>query len=78
MSEYHEPTGKTPLIDPDERRWLERKAVQLARELNCPLPDALVAARCEFESLRSRPKAVVIPLVGRARIGLRPPHEASS
>ena len=52
-------------IDPNERRWLERKAVQLARELNCPLPDALVAARCEFESLKSRPKAPVVPLVSR-------------
>ena len=52
-------------IDPNERRWLERKAVELARELNCPLPDALVAARCEFEALRTRPKARVIPLLGR-------------
>ncbi len=78
MSECSEATGKTPLIDPDERRWLERKAVQLARELNCPLPDALVAARYEFESLRSRPKAPVIPLVGRTRVGLRQSHEASS
>ena len=53
------------MIDPNERRWLERKAVELSRELKCPLPDALVAARCEFESLKSRPKARVIPLVGR-------------
>jgi hypothetical protein len=53
------------VIDPNERRWLERKAVELARELNCPLPDALVAARCEFEALRTRPKAKVIPLLNR-------------
>ena len=51
------------VIDPGERRWLERKALELAREFKCPLPDALVAARCEFESLKTRPKAIVIPLV---------------
>ena len=78
MSERKQKTGKVPMIDPDERRWLERKAVQLARELNCPLPDALVAARCEFESLRARPKAVVVPLIGRSRRGLKGPHEASN
>jgi len=54
-------------IDPDERRWLERKALQLARERGCSLPAALVAARCEFESLRARPKAIVIPLIGQRR-----------
>jgi len=65
-------------IDPNERRWLERKAVELARELNCPLPDALVAARCEFESLKTRPKARVIPLVEwQARRAISLP-EASS
>jgi len=65
-------------IDPNERRWLERKAVQLARELNCPLPDALVAARCEFESLKSRPKAPVIPLVNRpSRRALSSPEACS-
>lgn len=66
-------------IDPAERRWLERKAVQLARELNCPLPDALIAARCEFESLKTRPKARVIPLVEwQARRALSSRPEASS
>lgn len=78
MSERNIGAGNKPMIDPGERRWLERKAVQLARELNCPLPDALLAARCEFESLRTRPKAVVIPLVGRGRRGFRGPHEASN
>lgn len=68
-----------PAIDPAERRWLERKAVQLARELDCPLPAALVAARSEFEALRSRPKAVVVPLAGRTRRRpLSGPREASS
>lgn len=57
----------TPMIDPNERRWLERRALALVREHDCSLPAALVAARCEFERLRSQPKAVVIPLVGRAR-----------
>ena len=56
-----------PAIDPNERRWLERRALALVREHDCSLPSALVAARCEFESLRSQPKAVVIPLVTRAR-----------
>ena len=66
------------MIDPNERRWLERKAVELARELNCPLPDALVAARCEFESLKTRPKAPVVLLLDwRARRSLSRP-EASS
>ena len=65
-------------IDPNERRWLERKAVQLARELNCPLPDALVAARCEFESLKSRPKAPVVQLVSRqSRRALSSPEACS-
>jgi hypothetical protein len=78
MNEPNTASGKIPIIDPNERRWLERKAVQLARELKCPLPDALIAARCEFESLRTRPKAVVIPLVGRSHRGIRGPHEASN
>ena len=67
-----------PLMDPNERRWLERKALQLARELGCALPEALVAARAEFERLRGRPKAVVIPLIGRARRRLRVSQEASN
>jgi hypothetical protein len=78
MNDGNTGAGKTSLIDPNERRWLERKAVELARSLNCPLPDALVAARCEFESLRTRPKAIVIPLVGQSRRGLKGPHEASN
>lgn len=65
-------------IDPSERRWLERKALELVREHDCSLPAALVAARCEFESLRSRPKAVVISLVGRSRAGVSPPREQRS
>lgn len=56
-----------PTIDPNERRWLERRALALVREHGCSLPSALVAARCEFENLRSQPKALVIPLVGRVR-----------
>ena len=56
-----------PSIDPNERRWLEQTALKIVREHDCSLPAALVAARCEFENLRSRPKAVVIPLVSRAR-----------
>ena len=78
MSEPKLGTSETRTIDPDERRWLERKAVQLARELNCPLAAALVAARSEVEALRARPKAVVIPFVGRKRRGISPRHEASS
>ena len=66
------------ILDPQEKRWLERKALQFARELGCDLPEALVAARVEFERLRSRPRAAVIPLVGRARRGFRGPHEASN
>ncbi|HSG63478.1 MAG TPA: hypothetical protein VLD39_00690 [Gammaproteobacteria bacterium] len=67
-----------PILDPQERHWLERKALHIARELGCTLPEALVAARAEFEQLRARPKAIVIPLVGRARRGFRAPHEASN
>lgn len=67
-----------PTIDPNERRWLERRALALVREHDCSLPAALVAARCEFESLRSRPKAVVVPLVGRTRGKLSPPRGARS
>ena len=78
MSKLSDKSGSGPVIDPHERRWLERKAVELARELKCSLPEALVAARCEFEALRTRPKAVVIPLVGRSRRGLSFPREASS
>ena len=74
MMKPHSPAA----IDPNERRWLERKAVELARELNCPLPDALVAARCEFESLKSRPKAPVVALLDwQARRSLSS-REASS
>ena len=68
----------TPTIDPNERRWLERRALELVREHDCSLPAALVAARCEFESLRSLPKAVVIPLVGRARSSVSHPQGARS
>ena len=78
MSTINADNRKTPVLDPQERRWLERKALRLARELGCALPEALVAARAEFERLRSRPKAVVIPLVGRSRRGFRAPHEASN
>jgi hypothetical protein len=78
MSTSNADNRSTPVLDPQERRWLERKALQLARELGCALPEALVAARTEFERLRGRPKAVVIPLVGRARRGVRVPHEASN
>lgn len=78
MSERNSGPNTRPAIDPNERRWLERKAVELARELNCPLPDALLAARCEFEALRTRPRAVVIPFVGRSRRGVSSPHEASN
>ena len=67
-----------PTIDPNERRWLERRALALVREHDCSLSAALVAARCEFESLRSQPKAVVIPLVGRARSSLSRPQGARS
>lgn len=67
-----------PAIDPNERRWLERKALELVREHGCSMPSALVAARCEFESLRSRPKAVVIPLLGRGRAETGCSSEASS
>jgi len=67
-----------PTMDPNERRWLERKALALVREHDCSLPAALVAARCEFENLRSRPKAVVIPLVGQLRAGASPPREQRS
>jgi len=67
-----------PAIDPNERRWLERKALELVREHGCSLSSALVAARCEFESLRSQPKAVVIPLVGRARSSVSRPQGARS
>ena len=67
-----------PTIDPNERRWLERRALALVREHDCSLPSALVAARCEFESLRSQPKAVVIPLVGRARSSVSRPQGARS
>ena len=63
MNATMKPHGHQAAIDPNERRWLERKAVELARELNCPLPDALVAARCEFENLKSRPKAPVVALL---------------
>ncbi len=65
-----------PTIDPNERRWLERRALVLVREHDCSLPAALVAARCEFESLRSQPKAVVIPLVGRGRRTVSRPQGA--
>ena len=68
----------TPTIDPNERRWLERRALALVREHDCSLPAALVAARCEFESLRSQPKAVVIPLVGRARSSVSRPQGVRS
>ena len=67
-----------PTIDPNERRWLERRALALVREHGCSLPSALVAARCEFDSLRSKPKAVVIPLVGRARRSVSQPQGARS
>ena len=69
---------QVPAIDPNERRWLERRALELVREHDCSLPSALVAARCEFESLRSRPKAVVIPLVGRACTSVSRPQGARS
>jgi hypothetical protein len=78
MSEPILDSGRSHAMDPNERRWLERKAIELARELKCPLPEALVAARWEFESLRTRPKAVVIPLVGRVPRTVRGPQEASS
>jgi len=78
MSKANDAAESRPMIDPNERRWLERKAVELARELHCPLPDALLAARCEFEALRTRPKAVVIPLVGHHRRSVSRPHEASN
>ena len=67
-----------PVIDPNERRWLERRALALVREHDCSLSAALVAARCEFESLRSQPKAVVIPLVGRGRRSVSRPQGARS
>jgi hypothetical protein len=74
MNQSNFTTAVAMQIDPDERRWLERKAIQLARERGCTLPAALVAARCEFESLRARPKAIVIPLIGHRR---RPVETAS-
>lgn len=77
MSEHRSP-NESALIDPEERRWLERRALELAREFDCPLPAALVAARHEFEALRTRPKAVVISLVAHHRRRVRRPREASS
>ena len=78
MSERTISEAETPIMDPQERRWLERKALQLARELKCPLPEALVAARSEFERLRTQPKAVVIPLVVKSGRTISGPREASS
>lgn len=78
MSSHRPPTAESLTIDPHERQWLERKAVQLARERGCSLPAALVAARCEFETLRARPKAPVIPLVVRSRSSVSRPQGARS
>jgi len=78
MKATEKPCTPAPELDPNERRWLERRALALVREHDCSLPSALVAARCEFERLRSQPKAVVIPLVGRARGSVSRPQGARS
>jgi len=47
---------------PDDEAWIERKAAEYADQSGYVDPMAIELAEAEFERLRARPRAPVIPI----------------